>query len=417
MDSQRPQLELLAHAGRLLLENDESTGEIHRALTTTARSLTNEPCDVSVFYGGLAVSLGQEGPLLLPVRELRFNMAVQAAVHSMLDQIRHGMLDAEAALTQLERVAANAPRHSRWVVILMLGGAAASLALLLGADAGATFISGLATGLGLAARQELGRRHFSVLTLPFVGALIGAVLGGIAIRLGWTRSPGLALIVPSLILVPGPHFINGLLDLFDNYLPMCVSRLTLAIGIVMAAALGIILGVELILHGFPTAENVVESDRLNLFSDMALAGIVTCGFAAAYNTTWSRIALAAVGGMAGHGLRYLALEAGWNLGAATFLGGLGVGIVSAWIARSTKTPVAVIAYAGAVTMMPGLTIYRALGGAFQLARLPENADLTAISATFGQALHACLVVSALALGLVIAVRTVQFFWGDRESST
>ncbi len=103
MDSQRPQLELLAHAGRLLLENDESTGEIHRALTTTARSLTSEPCDVSVFYGGLAVTLGREGPLLLPVRELRFNMAVQAAVHSMLDQIRHGKLDAEAALAQLER--------------------------------------------------------------------------------------------------------------------------------------------------------------------------------------------------------------------------------------------------------------------------------------------------------------------------
>ncbi len=228
MDSQRPQLELLAHAGRLLLENDESTGEIHRALTTTARPLTNEPCDVSVFYGGLAVSLGQEGPLLLPVRELRFNMAVQAAVHSILDQIRLGKLDAEAALTQLERVAATVPRHSRWVVILLLGGAAASLALLLGADAGAALIAGVATGLGLAARQELGRRHFSVLTLPFVGALIGAVLGGIAIRLGWTRTPGLALIVPSLILVPGPHFINGLLDLFDNYLPMCVSRLTLA---------------------------------------------------------------------------------------------------------------------------------------------------------------------------------------------
>jgi uncharacterized membrane protein YjjB (DUF3815 family) len=76
----------------------------------------------------------------------------------------------------------------------------------------------------------------------------------------------------------------------------------------------------------------------------------------------------------------------------------------------------VIAYAGTVTMMPGLTIYRALGGAFQLARLPESADITAISPTFSQALHACLVVSALALGLVIAVRTVQLFAGDREST-
>lgn len=413
MESQRVQLELLALAGRLLLENDESTGEIHHALTATARALTNEACDVTVFYGGLAVSLGKNAPLLVPVRELRFNMAVQAAVHSILDQIRHGKLDAAAALTQLERVAATAPRHSRWVVILMLGGAAASLALLLGADAGAAAIAGLSTGLGLAARQELGRRHFSLLTLPFVGALIGAVFGGIAIRLGWTRSPGLALIVPSLILVPGPHFINGLLDLFDNYLPMSISRLTLAMSIVMAAAFGIILGVELTLHEFPSAETVGGTDRLNLFSDMALAGIVTCGFAAAYNTTWSRIAMAVVGGMAGHGLRYLALEAGWNLGAATFLGGLGVGVVAAWIARSTKTPVAVIAYAGAVTMMPGLPIYRALGWAFQVARLPEETDVPTMSTTLGHALHAGLVVGALALGLVIAVRTVQLFASNR----
>ena len=395
MDTERPQLELLALTGRLLLENDESTGEIHRALTTAARSLTNAVCDVTVFYGGLAVSLAGEGPLVVPVRELRFNMTVQAAVHSILDQVRQGKLNADTALTQLKRVTEDAPRHPRWVVILLLGGAAASLALLLGADAGAALIAGLATGLGLAARQELGRRHFSLLTLPFVGALIGAMLGGIAIRLGWTRTPGLALIVPSLVLVPGPHFINGLLDLVDNYLPMSISRLTLAMSIVAAAALGVILGVVITLGAFPAAEQISAPDRLNLFSDMALAGIVTCGFAAAYNTMWAHVAMAAVGGMAGHGLRFLALESGWNLDLATFLGGIGVGLVSALIARSTRIPVAVIAYAGAVTMMPGLPIYRALGGAFRLGRLDGAADMPTIASTLGHALHACLVVGAL----------------------
>ena len=37
MESRRLQLELLAQAGRLLLEYNASSGEIRRALTTTAR--------------------------------------------------------------------------------------------------------------------------------------------------------------------------------------------------------------------------------------------------------------------------------------------------------------------------------------------------------------------------------------------
>ena len=134
METRRLPLELLAHAGRLLLEYNESTGEIQRVLKATAKSLTDDVCDVAVSYGSLMVSLGADAPRRMPVHELRFNMAVQARVHSILDKVRRGDLDPAAALAQLERVEAEAPRHSRWTVILMLGAAAASLAILLGAD-------------------------------------------------------------------------------------------------------------------------------------------------------------------------------------------------------------------------------------------------------------------------------------------
>jgi uncharacterized membrane protein YjjP (DUF1212 family) len=108
-------------------------------------------------------------------------------------------------------------------------------------------VAGLATGLGLLARQELGRRHFSLLVLPLTAALIGAVLGGLAIRLGSTQTPGLVRIVPALMLVPGPHLINGVLDLIDNHLPMSMARPGLAAGILFASVLGIVLGVKLTL--------------------------------------------------------------------------------------------------------------------------------------------------------------------------
>jgi uncharacterized membrane protein YjjB (DUF3815 family) len=253
-----------------------------------------------------------------------------------------------------------------------------------------------------------------LLTLPFTAAFIGAALGGVAIRRGWTETPGLALIVPALMLVPGPHLINGLLDLIDNYVPMSVARLALATAILLASALGIVLGIELTLAEPPIADESATTDHLNLISDMLLAGVVTCGFAVFYNAAWAHIGMAALGGMAGHGLRYLASVAGCRIEVATFLGGLAVGIVSAVIARRYKIPFAVIAFAGAVTMMPGMQMYRALGGSLQIARLKNEAGLPMVASTIGNALQSSLAVGALALGLILAARVVLAMTGDSE---
>jgi uncharacterized membrane protein YjjB (DUF3815 family) len=273
--------------------------------------------------------------------------------------------------------------------------------------------AGLSAGLGLLARQELGRRHFSLLLLPLTAALIGAILGALAIWLGLSRTPSLVLIVPALMLVPGPGLINGSLDLIDNHLPMSRARLGLAAGIVLASTLGIILGVELIPPGPLPTDQGNNVDHLNLVSDVVLTGIVTFGFAVFYNTAWRQVGLAAVSGMVGHGLRFLALEAGCRQEAATFRG-----------ARSgrrlgqdrpvCKTPVAVIAFTGAVTMMPGLHVFRALDGALHLARLTNEADPAAMAMTLGKASHACLVVSVLALRLVFGARVMLSLGGELD---
>jgi uncharacterized membrane protein YjjB (DUF3815 family) len=140
---------------------------------------------------------------------------------------------------------------------------------------------------------------------------------------------------------------------------------------------------------------------------MLLAGIVTCGFAVFYNTAWPQVGLAIVGGAIGHGVRFLSLQAGWSLEAATFLGGFAVGAVSAWIARSNRTRVAVIAFAGAVTMMPGLQMYSFLRGALQLTRLQSEAELPVIAGTLTNGFQAAAVAGALGLGVIVAARAVQ----------
>ncbi len=412
----RMQTRLLLRAGQLLLEYNESTAAIQRALVTTASALGGSACHVVIYYGSVAVSLDGGSPSQVSVPELRYNTAVQARVHEILAQVCRHQLDMDAAVSLLDTVVAETPQHSRWLVVAVLGAAAASLAGLLGADLGAAAVAGLATALGLIVRQELGRRHVCLLALPLCAAFIGAVLGGLAIRLDWTQAPALALVVPALMVVPGPHLINALLDLIDNYLPMSLARLGLAAGILLASAVGIALGILLLLPQ-PIAGDHASADHLNLLSDMALAGIVTCGFALFYNTAWRHVGMAVLGGMAGHGIRFLALGAGLQLDAATFFGGLAVGAISAWMAHSYRLPVAVIAFAGAVTMIPGLDMYRALVGGLHLARLADGADVETLARTIGNALHAALVVSGLALGLIVGSRAVEALLRERQPRT
>jgi uncharacterized membrane protein YjjP (DUF1212 family) len=414
MDAARLQTDLLVEAGRLLLRYNESTGAIHRALETTSKALTGKRCGVAVSYGGVAISVGGEAPVLMPIAELRYNTAVQTRVHEILDEVRRGVVDTSAALTRLRCVEADAVHHSRWLVAPILGAAACGLAVLLGGDAGAAVVAGIATALGLFARQAAAARHFSVLASPLIAAFIGAVAGGLAIRLGWTQAHELVLIVPALMVVPGPHLINGLLDLIDNYVPMALARLALAAGILIASTAGVVLGIELTLTDPISTGPALSPLQLNLLSDAVLAGIVTCGFAVFYNTTWRCIWLAILGGMAGHGLRFLALQLGCGLEGATFLGGFTVGAISGWIAQSRNMPVAVIGFAGAVTMIPGLHIYRALGGALKIAREYLTQPETA-AAVLANVLQGLLVVSALALGVILGDRLVQALWIKRDS--
>ncbi len=401
-----PETKLLASAGRLLLEYNDSTENIFRALRTTAKAISDQSFEAVITYGGVTIALGTEAPLHLPVHELRYNAALQARVHAILRGIQAGNLDLTVCQAKFDEIEARTPRHPLWLRVVCLGVAAACLAILLRADTGAIVAAGVSTGIGLLARQEMGRRHFVLLSLPLTAGFLGAVCSGFAYRMGWTQMPALALIVPSLMLVPGPHLINSLLDLIDNHLTMSLARLWLAAGILVASALGMALGIAVTLPELPQSTHSNASD-LNLVSDMALAGLVTLGFALFYNSAWPHAAMAVAGGMIGHGTRYLALEGNCGLITATFLGSFAVGVISALIVRRSQVPFAVVAFAGAVTMMPGVQIYRAVRESWQLAHFLDAADSTVVALTLGSAAQACYVVLALGLGLISASRILN----------
>src|SRR5690242_12873441 len=82
----------LAEAARLLLEHNESTTAIRRAVQRTARAVGAEPDYLAVSYGGVTVGLAGGSPVSLAVEELRYNTALLTRVHETLAEVRERKL-------------------------------------------------------------------------------------------------------------------------------------------------------------------------------------------------------------------------------------------------------------------------------------------------------------------------------------
>lgn len=395
-------LRLLQSSARLLLEYNARSKEIERVIARIARHVGVEQ-QTLVGYREVTLALPDGRSLHARTPELRINVAVRVATYRVIDALcldRIGLDEATRSLEGLERAA---PRHNRWVVVALFGLAASAIAWLLRADAGAVVVSGLCSALALVARQEVARRPVLIFAPPFVAGLVGAALGGVAIRLGATETAGLCLIVPALMLVPGPHLINGLHDMLDNHMASGICRLGLAMGILTAAALGGVLGGWLTLGPATLSTSPSQAVQLTLPLDALLAGVAACGFGAFYNAPWRVLWVSILCGMVGHGLRYLCLDS-LGVGISTLFACLAIGLIAGVAADRMRLPFAALAFAGAVPMMPGVFLYQSIAGAMRLSAGGAAADPALAAATLALSFSSVFVVGAMVIGLLVGAR-------------
>jgi uncharacterized membrane protein YjjP (DUF1212 family) len=265
-------------------------------------------------------------------------------------------------------------------------------------------VTGVSSALGLIARQELAKRHVVLFALPFVAALIGASLGGLAIRFGWTRSEGLCLIVPSLMLVPGAHLITGVADMLEDHMQTGICRMGFAGGTLVAATLGVFIGVWLTLQAPPVASPNTESVRYLLLLDIVIAGLSSCGFGALFSAPWRVLAVSILCGMAGYATRSVTMELGASVGIATLIACLFIGLIARAATERMRVQFSAVAFAGAVPLIPGLQIYQSLVGAVRLSAAGEAADAALVGETMGLFFRAAFVVVAMVIGLLLGAR-------------
>ncbi len=275
---------------------------------------------------------------------------------------------------------------------------ASALALIFGVThVQAVALVGLSAGAGAVLRRFLMGMGAGLVPQAFAAALLAGVIGAFAVRWGLSSTLRLVAVCPCMILVPGPHILNGAMDVVALRIPLGVSRLVFAGLVLLAICAGLLIGLSLGGTTLPASE---PSRDVSLWLDTVAAGVAAASYGVYFSMPPRMLVWPVLVGMAAHATRWWAMSA-LDVGVASGAGiaCLLAGTALAPVVRRLHLPFAAVGFASVVSLMPGLFVFRMASALVQQQASLGSSALIA-DALFN-ATTAMLVVMAMTLGLIV----------------
>ena len=292
----------------------------------------------------------------------------------------------------------------------MAAAGAAALAVIFGA-ADLLTLALIAASAGLGGCLRRGASHLSTNTFlqPFLAAGLAGLVAGGSVAFGFDGPHQLIAACPCMVLVPGPHLLNGAIDLVRARIALGAARLCFAGIIVLAICAGLLLGLA------ATGTSLVAAGpapHVPFAYDMCAAGVAVAAYGSFFNMQWRTLPIPVAVGMLAHALRWKLLAHGASVQGGALAACLLVGIVMAPVSTRLRLPFGALAFVAVVSLMPGIFVFQAAAQALALIGSKPTDPVAILLGLVTDGTTACLVLVAMTFGLI-----VPKLWLDHKVET
>jgi uncharacterized membrane protein YjjP (DUF1212 family) len=409
-------LDLMLRTATLLFANGQTTERTIEATVRLAGALGFR-ADLLPRWGELTATInGGSGSraATVAVNPLGVDMGKVAATVDVVDQLCDGRIDLEAARAGLETI-----RHRPPIALARFASLAAAGAAALGVIFGAAhllslILIALSAGAGACVRRWLAGISGNAFVQPFCAALLAGAVGAVAAHLRISTMQDLIAVCPCMVLVPGPHLLNGSIDLARARIALGTARILYAGLIIVMICTGLVLGLALGGVALPVSGPSVP---VPLLYDVIAAGIAVAAYGTFFAMPWRMLPIPILIGMVAHATRWATISfAGGSVETGAFVACLFVGIVITPIADRLRLPFAAVAFASVVSLIPGVFLFRMGGGLVALAALGGKASPELLLASIADGSTAMLIMLSMAVGLILPKMLIEHFRSAVASS-
>src|SRR6266404_1283269 len=245
--------DLVLTFARVLHVNGQATDETLAAAQRLANKLDLRT-RIIPRWGELQLQVEEGGSRLLSLEAADptgVDMDRVASAMGAIEEVGAGRLALPAAREAIIAIS-HAPPAPTWLFTVAAAAGAASLSVIFGVQhVAAVLLIVASAAVGAVLRRTLAKYSTNPLLQPFCAALLAGIIGALAVRCQLSSSLRLIAVCPCMILVPGPHVLNGMMDLAAARVALGAARLIYAGLVILAISAGLLLGLSLLNVSLP----------------------------------------------------------------------------------------------------------------------------------------------------------------------
>jgi uncharacterized membrane protein YjjP (DUF1212 family) len=392
-------LKTTALAATLLFAHGQTTERTVTAAERLGRAL-GVTVRVLPYWGELTVELdGAPVSQIVPAKPLGVDMGRVLAVMTVIDQVCDGTLPAKAAQWALESAGRLPPASTpRFTCFAAIG--AASLGVIFGTlDATSLLLIAASAAIGALIRRLLSGFSNNPLIQPLCAAFIAGVVAAADSRVQVSVATTLVAFCPCMVLVPGPHILNGAIDLAHTRIALGIARLSYAGVIVLLICAGGLFGFTVVGGNLAIA---ASSPPAPLVIDVIAAGCAVAAFGTFFSMPWRLLALPIAVGMVAHAARWALISlAGGSAPAGALVACMLVSVLATPVVDRLHLPFAAVAFSAVVSLMPGFFLFNAATGLAELVSIGPSAPAGLLTSIAASGATAFLIIMAMTFGLIL----------------